>query len=257
MHNTRNTLRARLAIAALLSTLALSAPNAQAAPAVPTEPPRLSERDLSRLAAPEPGAPATEYRVRFVTLRLFGTQGEGESASATLADTASWATRTYRKGEAIGRSLIVREVRKDAAEIRDSLSGAVYLVPTGGEQRLRLVEHGSDFAAVDRGGHQISVHAAALSRILARYGAGATATEVRLHETRTMRLSAVQRSSALHRLGFQEGDLIVRVNGQPVAETPGWSPTALCSLLAQPSSQVVLVQLFRGGALYELAFAIE
>jgi hypothetical protein len=253
--HTRNTLRTRCAIAALLATLALSAPTALAAPAA-TEP-RLGERDLARLAAPEPGAPAAEYRVRAVTLRLFGTQGEGPSASATLADTASWVTRTYRKGESIGRSLILSEVRKDAAELRDTLSGAVYLVPAGAEQRVRLVEHSFDYAVIDHGQHQSSVRAAALSRILSRYGTGATATEIRLHATRVMRLSAVQRSSALDRLGFQEGDLIARVNGQLVAETPGWSPTALCALLSQPSSQVVLVQLFRGGALYELAFSIE
>lgn len=255
MPKTRNTLRKNGLIAALLFALSLSSPNAQAAPAS-TEP-RLGERDLPGLAAPEPGAPAAEYRVRAVTLRLFGTQGEGSNASATLADTATWVTRTYHKGEAIGRSLILSEVRKDAVEIRDTLSGAVYLVPAGNEQRLRLVEHSFDYAVIAHGQHQSSVRSAALSRILSRYGAGATASEVRLPAERVMRLSAVQRSSALDRLGFQEGDLIVRVNGQLVAETPHWSPSVLCALLTQPSNQVVLVQLRRSGALYELAFAVE
>lgn len=256
MNKNRDTSRASGSIAALLSVLALSSPTAQAAPAASAEP-SLSERDLPKLAAREPHAPATEYRVRTVTLRLFGTQGEGSSASATLADTASWATRTYRKGESIGRSLILSEVRSDAAELRDTLSGAVYLVPAGADQRLRLVEHSYDYAVTDHGQHQSTVRAAALSRILSRYGEGATATEVRLHTTRMMRLSAVQPKSALDRLGLKEGDLIVRVNGQLVAETPGWSPAALCSLVTQPSSQVVLVQLRRGGAQYELAFAVE
>jgi hypothetical protein len=221
----------------------------------------LTDRDVARLAAPEPGAAAADYRVRAVTLRLFGTQGSGTSASATLADTASWATHTYALGQTIGRSLVLSAVQKDSIDLRDSLTGAVSVVRAGADVSVRLVEHAFDVAAVDRGEHQWSVRAAVLGQILARYGVGATATEVTLHNTRAARLSAVKPGSALARLGFREGDLLVAVNrgasGQPMAAPLVELPAALCAAVTQPSSQTVLVTLLRGGARFDIAYAVE
>ena len=61
----------------------------------------VSEREVSALAVPEPNAKASEYAARPVTLRLFGTQGVGSAAFATLADTSNWDTSNVRE---IGRA---------------------------------------------------------------------------------------------------------------------------------------------------------
>ncbi|MFO0575791.1 MAG: hypothetical protein U1A78_17480 [Polyangia bacterium] len=242
--------------AVVLPSPARSAPT-RGAIAAPT----LTDRELARLAAPEPGAPAAEYRVRAVTLRLFGTQGTGAGKSATLADTATWATHTYTLGQTVGRSLVLSAVHEDTIELRDSLSGAVSTVRAGADVAVKLVEHAFDFAAVDHGQHQWSVRAAVLGQILGRYGVGATATEVTLNNTRTARLSAVKPGSALARLGFQEGDLLVSVSrgisGQPLAGPLVELPAAMCAALSQPSSQTVLVTLLRGGQRFDLAYAVE
>ncbi len=216
----------------------------------------LGARELTRLVAPEPQALASEYRARLVTLRLFGTQGEGDKTSATLADTATWATFTYRVGELIGRSLQVTAVRGDAVEITDSVSGNVAVVKVGGELQVRLIEHDFDRAAVDHGQHQLSVRALVLARLLGRYGVGATTSEVALHGQPMQRLSTVSAGSALARLGLREGDLLVgmSVNGAAAAAV---TPAALCAALTQPSNQVVMVTLVRGGTRFELSYTVE
>ena len=77
----------------------------------------------------------------------------------------------------------------------------------------------------------------------------------------TARLSAVKPGSALARLGFQEGDLLVSVSrgisGQPLAGPLVELPAAMCAALSQPSSQTVLVTLLRGGQRFDLAYAVE
>lgn len=261
MHRKTSLLSLALSLGLGAAAVALPSPARSAPARSAIAAPPLTDRELARLAAPEPGAPAAEYRVRAVTLRLFGTQGTGAGASATLADTATWATHTYPLGQTVGRSLVLSAVREDAIELRDSLSGAVSVVRAGADVGVRLVEHAFDFAAVDHGQHQWSVRAAVLGQILGRYGVGATATEVTLNNTRTARLSAVKPGSALARLGFQEGDLLVAVSrgvsGQPITGPLVELPAALCAALAQPSSQTVLVTLLRGGQRFDLAYAVE
>lgn len=231
------------------------------ASAVSTGSAGLTERDVARLAAPEPGATAADYRVRPVTLRLFGTQGSGDSATATLADTSTWATQTYRLGQPLGRGLVLSAVREDAIELRDTVSGTVHTVRAGADVATRLIEHSFDYAALDHGQHQWSVRAATLSQILTRYGVGATATEVTLGTTRAARLSVVRPGSALDRLGFKEGDLLVALDrglaGQPPSPSLLELPAALCARLSQPSSYAVVVTLIRGGARYDVAYAVE
>jgi len=152
----------------LLVCLAAPAP-AASQPAAP-----ISEADSARLAAPEPGAPAAEYRVRMATLRLLGTQGTGATASATLADISSWNARTYTVGQTIGRGRKLVAAQADAVEILDSVSGARSSLSAGQELRVRLIDHVFDIAAVDHGQHQWTVSSALPARILERYGVGAS-----------------------------------------------------------------------------------
>lgn len=234
---------------------AAPAPRAiRATPATPNLAPAPTEREIRTLARPEAGATAADYRARAVTLRLYGTQGAGDAASATLADTANWATRTYRVGETVGRNLTLAAVREDAIELTDTATGTRRTVRAGEELRVRVIEHAFDFAATPHGEHQWGVQAATLARLVSRYGVGATGSEVSLHGARMIRLSAVQPQSALARLGFRAGDLLVDVNGEPARAD---SPAALCQALSQASSQMVLVTVVRGGARFEIAYAIE
>ena len=91
----------------------------------------VSEREVSALAVAEPGAKATEYSARSATLRLFGTQGEGAAAFATLADTATWDTSNVRVGETMGRSLKLVAVRESAIEIVDTTTNSRRTVRAG------------------------------------------------------------------------------------------------------------------------------
>lgn len=225
-------------------------------PSAPSSPSGLavSAREVERLVGREPGSQPGDYRARLVTLRLFGTQGEGATASATFADTASWATTTHAVGQLIGRSLTLAAVHADAAELLDSTTGARLSIRVGAELRVRLIEHAFDFAAIDHGQHQWSVRAAAMARILERYGVGGSAQPTMLHGTPGYRLGAVQPRGVLARLGFLDGDVLVAVNGEPATAE---SPTAIATAVTRASSQVLLVTLVRGGSRFELAYALD
>ena len=213
----------------------------------------VSPIEVKALSAPEPGAPAAQYQANIVTLRLLGTQGEGAEASATLADTTTWDTRTYRLGETIGRNLTVVAVRD--SELRLSAGSAgVQTVRAGQDVRLRVVEHEFDTAAVDQGQHQWTVKAAVMSRLLIRYGVGATAVPVEYAGLAGVKLAAVQADSVLARLGFQKGDLLLELSGQPV--TPQ-SLALLATGATQSKNQVLTVKMARGGALWERAYVVE
>lgn len=216
--------------------------------------------EVRAMTAPEPGASPAEYRERRVTLRLLGTQGEGELASATLTDTATWHARTYKLGETVGRSLKLAAITESAIELAGGPAGELTgdaparKVRVGEEVQLRLVEHDFDTAAVDKGEHQWTVRAAAMARLLGRYGVGATAAPIEFAGLAGVKLGPVQPGSALARLGFQGGDLLFEVGGQPA--TPA-SLEALAAETTQSRSQVVTVKLGRGGALFERAYVVE
>ena len=209
--------------------------------------------EVKSLKNPEPGAAPAQYQAKVVTLRLLGTQGEGAEASATLADTATWYTQTYRVGETLGRNLKLAAVRESELELSDG-SVSPRLVRAGQDVQVRLIEHEFDTAAVERGEHQWTVKAAAMARLLGRYGIGATATPIEFAGRAGIKLGAVQPSSLLARLGMQKGDLLFTLGDKPA------TPVSLESLAAevtQARSQVLTVQMARGASLWERAYVIE
>lgn len=209
--------------------------------------------EVKALKSPEPGAAPAQYQAKVVTLRLLGTQGEGGEASATLADTTTWYTRTYRLGETLGRNLKLTAVRDSELELSDN-GAPPRIVRAGQDVQLRLIEHEFDTAAVERGEHQWTVKAAAMARLLSRYGIGATATPIEFAGRAGIKLGAVQPGSLLARLGMQKGDLLFELSGKPA------TPASLESLAAeatQAKSQVITVQMARGASLWERAYVIE
>lgn len=227
-----------------------SHPQPQAQPL--TQP--LTQAEVRTLAQPEPGAAPADYQARPVTLRLFGTQGEGDTAFATVADTESWATTNYRVGDTIGRGLKITAIRAGGIDV--TAAGQARTLRTGEDLPARLLEHESDRAALDHGQHRWTVKARVLAQILARSGLGALETEaVDYGGIPARRLGPVQAGSVLARLGLRRGDLLLALDGAPAGS--GTLPQLGEALTRGEPGRVVMLQIVRGGSMWEAAYAVE
>lgn len=249
----KTTIQILLGAALATCTFTLSACSQADSSAVSAPTTAVTASEARALKNPEPGAAPAQYQARLVTLRLLGTQGEGALASATLTDTATWYTRTYRLGETIGRNLKIAAVRDSELELSDG-SAAPRTVRAGQDVQVRLVEHEFDTAAVEHGEHQWTVKAAAMARLLGRYGVGATATPIEFAGQPGIKLGPVQAGSVLARLGLQAGDLVFECSGRPATAA---SLEELAAQVAESKSQVITVKMGRGGSLWERAYVIE
>jgi hypothetical protein len=212
----------------------------------------VSEAELATLLAPEPGAAAAEYEASTSRYRLFGVQlSEVRSeSSATLADTSTWETRTLRVGELLGRNLRLTAITPEGVELRGP--GELRRLAVGQDASLRLIRHRFDKAAVHQGRNHWKVDGEAVGGIRGRYGLGAQAEPVNVFLEPAIRLSHVQESGLLARLGFQEGDLLLSMEGKPLSpEDLG----ALADRLLTPGSKVRL-RVFRENAFQELTFSV-
>lgn len=214
----------------------------------------ITQAEARTLAQPEPGAAAAAYQARPVTLRLFGTQGEGDTAFATLADTESWATTNYRVGDTIGRGLKITAIGAGGIEVTDA--GKARTLRTGDDLAARIVEHETDRAALDHGQHRWTVKARVLAQILATRGLGALETEaVDYGGIPARRLGPVQAGSVLARLGLRRGDLLLALDGAPAGA--GTLPQLGEALTRGEPGRVVMLQIVRGGSMWEAAYAVE
>lgn len=256
------------AMALLLMTGCQSSEGNSVAPASADGHGALALRVLpSTLAQPEPGATATEYSVRAVTLRLFGTSGaaggpagaadETSAPFATLADTATWATTNYALGETIGRNLRLVAVFEDGIELVDSEAGGARLRLSAGEDlSVRLVEHRFDRAVIDEGQHQFVVNATGLAGLLASRGLGATLTrmEAAFAGYRGLALVRVDRRGALARLGLVSGDRLLAIDGE-AATADGLAALQARLQATQPGS--FLLTISRGGSVWEATYVVK
>lgn len=214
----------------------------------------VSEREVSALAVAEPGAKATEYSARSATLRLFGTQGEGAAAFATLADTATWDTSNVRVGETMGRSLKLVAVRESAIEIVDTTTNSRRTVRAGEDLTVRVIEHEFDRAARETGEHVFHISASSLARVASRYGIGTTCESVELATYTPCKVTAVAKNSLAARVGLQAGDLLISADG--VTVTPDNLGTILRGL-GESRSQSVQLTLARGGVFFPRVYLVE
>jgi len=214
----------------------------------------VSEREVSALAVPEPNAKASEYAARPVTLRLFGTQGVGSAAFATLADTSNWDTSNVRVGETIGRSLKLVAVGESSIELVDSTSSLRRTVRAGEDIAVRVIEHDFDRAAIESGEHLFHVQARSLARVESRYGVGAGCEPVSFGGTTPCKVSYVTKHSLAARLGLQAGDLLVAADGEAV--TPE-NLTAILRRLGESKSQSLQLTVARGGVFLERVYVAE
>lgn len=209
--------------------------------------------EVRALLAPEPSALAGEYHAHTGALRLFGTQAAGtQAATATIADKQTWATRSYREGEAVARNLVVETIRADSVVLRGP-DGNVEL-RAGTDAAVRLVRHESDEAARDEGRHLWSVRAAALAKVQARRGLGIKVTPFAIAERQGLAVNAVEPAGVFDRLGLQAGDVIVGVDGAPAR--PG-DPGRIAARLTNAASDVVILRIARGAEVWDESYVVR
>jgi hypothetical protein len=235
-----------------MSRLILFALVASACAPTPAAGPAALDRDeLAALLRPEPHALASEYRVYATRLRLFGVQpGDGGRApTATLADTATWATRTLAVGELYARNLALTAVDGTRAILTASDGQTIVLLP-GEEAVVREIRHRFDEAAQYQGRHRWIIDSAAMGEVGRRYGAGAQAEPRHLGATATLALTEVSEGGVLARAGFRAGDLILAVDSTPAAQL---DVAMLAARLAAPGPALA-VAVLRGGSRLNLSF---
>lgn len=241
----------------------------------------VDDAEVRTLSRPEAGATAAEYHARRATLRLFGVQGlepgmTPDQVTATIADTATWATRDYHVGDVVARNLVVRAIDEGSVTLGASPTppstpgsaatapaGSTLKLTVGGDVTVRLIDHDFDQAVTYQGAHRYVVRTEALRRLRAAHGLGASGEIVTLGDTQVLRLTAVARDSALARLGFQDGDRIYEVDGhlpQPadlsaMVDQLG-QPGATRGQTAAPASSVVIVA-GRGHSVWEAHYDLR
>jgi len=212
----------------------------------------VSEREAANLFTREAGSAATDYSARLVRLRLFGVQGVGTpEASATLADTATWATRSWDVGGLVARNLRVARIDVDGLALQSS-DGAVHHVRIGADADLRLVRHAFDLAAVDQGNHLWALEPSTLARIRARHGLGATAETFEIEDRAGVVLVEVAEEGLFGRLGLQSGDVVLTVDGAPAIPA---DLGRIADRLSAANSDAVVLSLLRGGMTWDATYS--
>jgi hypothetical protein len=213
----------------------------------------VTDEDLARLSAPEPGASPSDYRAVAPALRLLGVQ-RGDRPFASIMDTTSWQARNVPLGEDISRNLRLTDMGDGWIEITDS-SGGTQRLAVGGELSPRQIRHKFDEAVTYAGKGVWNVVAENLAAARARYGAGATAVERDdlFEGTPCVQLSAVDKGGVFDRLGFRRGDLLFQIDGKPVSPA---DLERLADRFTSAREEPITVQLLRGGSASALAYYI-
>ncbi|WP_155893519.1 hypothetical protein [Cystobacter fuscus] len=213
----------------------------------------VSESELSGLLAPEPGAAAAAYEARTARYRLFGVQLNPvrTESFATLADTSTWETRNLHVGELLGRNLRVTAITSAGLQLTGPKGSQ--LLPVGREVSLRVIRHLFDTAAVHEGRLHWKVKGSVVSQLRGQYGLGAQAETVTVFPRPALRLTHVQENGVFARLGLHEGDLLLRMNGEPLSPD---QLGALADRLSTPGGTVNL-QMYREASFQTLTFTVD
>jgi PDZ domain len=213
----------------------------------------VTDDELATMPAPEPDAPASEYRATAPALRLLGVQ-RGDRPFATIMDTTTWHARNVAPGELIGRNLVVAGIGDGWIDLRDG-SGAVQRLAVGKGAPVRQVRHRFDEMATYAGKAVWNVSAEILAQVRARYGVGAAAEQRDdlFEGMPAIRLTEVTRGSVFDRLGFRRGDLLFRVDGETLRPD---DLERVADRLINPREKAVTVQMLRGGNPSSIAFHV-
>lgn len=179
------------------------------------------------------------------TLRLTGVALDGPDARAVIEDTTSGRQELYRVGDVIGGARIaaidwdrvtleqpggetVLELVPPATEPATAAAGPPpaaprELIPATAARDERIRRTGENAFVVDR--RELAGAVDNMSGLLTQASAVA---EVQDGRPAGLRLFQIRDGSLLARLGLRDGDVVQRVNGQPVTD-----PTALLGFLAR------------------------
>lgn len=211
-----------LAILALAGCNGGSPSSTQTAPSEVTQatpadtPDRVAPVAPSEVIAPrgdENDVDPTDYLASLVPYRLFGThKGDGvRGPAAVIADAKTWATRTYRIGDTVGRGLVVAAVDEHTVTLR-AAAGSVVL-SAGADRPIRFIAHKLDLAVRALGKQTYRIDLVALRQVATTVPPFEQAD---IYGETVLRLGAVAPDTLYAQADFQEGDLVATVGGQPV-----------------------------------------
>lgn len=193
----------------------------------------VSEAEVAALARPEAHAAAHEYRARHTTFRLFGTQGEGDEAFATLAELPSFETRNLGANQTLGRNLRLSSISEQKIVLTDAVTGVSHSVAAGQDITVSVIEHEFDRAVQEQPSHVFLVNRVSLARLVQRHGVGVSCEPVSVFAQTMCRITRVKRGSLGDRMDLRVGDLLADAGGRQI--TPQ-NVGAILGELAQPSS---------------------
>lgn len=208
------------------------------APVAPSEviAPRGDENDVD----------PTDYLASLVPYRLFGThKGDGvRGPAAVIADAKTWATKTYRIGDTVGRGLVVAAVDEHTVTLRAS-AGSVVL-SAGADKPIRFIAHKLDLAVRALGKQTYRIDLAALRQVATTVPPFEQAD---IYGETALRLGPVAPDTLYAQADFQEGDLLATIDGAPI----GTDLERLHHALVDASGTVV-VRVVRNGVPLERTY---
>lgn len=215
----------------------------------------ISVHEMKSLLAPEPMGVRSDYFAEARTFRVFGVQpGDATHPGfVTIADTATWHARNVKVGDTMGRNIVVAALDTDRVEFRAAQQR--WWVTVGQDFNLRVIQHAFDIAARDQGNHRWSVRPMLLNRVVERYGVGATGELVAWGSGEiALRLTDVRADGALARLGFQNGDLWLSVNGRPAQAS---DLQGVVAALTEPLGTPPTVAMARGPSRWVSTYTLQ
>jgi hypothetical protein len=190
----------RFSLSALLLVLAVGC--------TPEE--QITQEEYRTLLAPEPNSVRLDYVADTVQFRLFGTQPS--DGTATIAEIPGWKTRTLREDDLLARNLRVAHVGDQWVHFETP--GGFQRLAAGEQMAQRRIRHRFDRAAEYQGKHQWRVHTEDLVDLASAHGPGIQLTwndQLELWQVQT-----VAPQGTWSALGFQAGDFLLNLNGEPM-----------------------------------------
>jgi hypothetical protein len=208
------------------------------APESPAAPPTREE-----VIAPRDDGPinADDYVASETTFRLFGIENgdSSQGRGATIANKRDWSTKTYHRGDLIGRGMRVSRI-DDASVDLEAAAGTTRL-DVSVDTPVRIIRHRLDVIAepLGRNYYVVDTEAArAADPRLPSYQAK------NVYGVPALQLGPIDEETLFYGCDFREGDLVSAVDGRPV---DGGSLRAIAQGLTDGRPQL-LVRVIRGGA---------
>lgn len=220
--------------------------NTNTAPPTTLEPGerQITPDELESIIDPIPEAGIDSYRALAITYRSYGSNMEALSAVVTRTDL--WQSQTVHVGDTLARNLRVVAINPDSVTLENG-SGEQLSLPTNQDVTIDAINHDIDVAVRAELGHRYTVTAPYLAQANQLVGLGADAFSEHIDQLGhgALQITSIDKGGVIDRLGFEKGDIIVTINGQPADQGAG-SLNQLVRLLASGGERIVQVEMVRG-----------